>query len=123
MLTDALKPIARAYGGKTAWAKERSEGKAQFDYEPWLIVRASEFKARFGEWDASRGLRRLNQAGQLNLDRLAPLANKAAIKTAFQNFGEVENHFDGRKVVLPQCNGRKSRASQRLRYEASRGGL
>jgi len=103
MLADGLKPIARAYGGRTAWAKERSQRKTQLDYEPWLTVRSSEFKARFGDWEARRGLHRLNQAGPLNLDRLAPLADKAAIKAAFQNFGEVENHFDDRKVVFPNA--------------------
>jgi len=103
MLTDALKPIARAYGGRTAWAKERSERKTQLNYEPWLIVRSSKFKARFGDWEAWRGLRRLHQVGPLNLDGLAPLADKATIKTAFQNFGEVENQFDGRKIVFPNA--------------------
>jgi len=59
MLADGLKPIARAYGGRrAAWAKERSQRKTQLDYEPWLIVRSSEFKARFGDWEARRGLHR-----------------------------------------------------------------
>jgi len=103
MLTDALKPIARAYGGRAAWAKERSEGKTQLDYEPWLIVRSHEFKARFGDWEAQRGLQRLNQTESLKLNSLARLANKAAIKAAFRNFGEVENHYDGRKLVFPNA--------------------
>jgi len=103
MLADALKLIARAYGGRTAWAKERGERKTQLDYEPWLIVRSQEFKAHFGDWEASRGLRRLNQTESLKLNGLARLANKAAIKAAFRNFGEVKNHYDSRKIVFPNA--------------------
>jgi len=103
MPAEALKRIARAYGGRTAWANERSKHQTQLNCESWLIVRTHEFRAHFGDWEAWRGLQRLNQAGALNLDKVSPLANKAAIKAAFQNFGEVENHYDGRKVVFPNA--------------------
>lgn len=91
----------RAYGGKAAYDAAKKAGKTKLNYRQWVQVRMPAFKAWFGDWQAVRGARQLQQQKPLNLDGVRTLANKAEAKSVFKAFGEVTNDTDGQTVRFP----------------------
>jgi len=96
-----LSQVEQAYGGQAAYKKARGRGETRLPYEWWLLVRASEFKQTFGDWEVAHATKKLQALCPLNLDGMPPLENKRAIKNAFLKLGEVENSNDSRRVSFP----------------------
>lgn len=91
----------KAIGGKPAYEQAKAAGKTKLNYGQWVQVRTPNFKAWFGDWEAVRGVKQLNQVKPLVLDGVAPLDGKKAIEEAFSNFAPVANANDGRVITFP----------------------
>jgi hypothetical protein len=91
----------RAYGGREAYDKAKKAGKTKLDYRQWVQVRTPRFKKWFGDWEAARGVRQLNETKPLQLDGLEAAADQKAVEALFKGFGTVENQEDGRSVTFP----------------------
>jgi len=50
----------KAYGGKAAYGKAKEAGKTKLNYHQWVQVRTPAFKAWFGDWEAVRAQKRLD---------------------------------------------------------------
>lgn len=91
----------QAYGGRAAFDKAKADGKTKMNYNQWVQVRTPEFKAWFGDWEATRGFARINAFVPMNLDTQPALADKKAVEEAFRAFAPSVNKNDGREVVFP----------------------
>lgn len=58
---DEYRNTERAYGGRAAYERARSEGRTKLAYDQWVQVRTPSFKERFGDWEALRAQRRLEE--------------------------------------------------------------
>ena len=95
---------------KPGWMKAPNGKKLHLSPRQFVQVRTQEFKAWFGDWEAryySQGWKDKIDPGAIlslpavDISGYAPLADKAAIAEAFEEFGEVANKNDGRKVRFP----------------------
>jgi len=101
LLAAETEAIARVYGGRQTYERGTAFGQTELTYDDWLTVRTLAFKARFGDWEAVRGVGQLCAVESLNLDDVQPLSDKKAVEEAFRHFGLVENKSDGSQVTFP----------------------
>ncbi|MDR1367246.1 MAG: hypothetical protein LBJ76_00820 [Candidatus Accumulibacter sp.] len=91
----------KAYGGKRSYQKAKSAKKTKLNYRQWIQVRTPEFKNWFGDWEAARGVRKLDKTKAANLDGVTPASDQKAVEALFKGFGPVKNTEDGRSVTFP----------------------
>ena len=98
---------------KRGWMKAPNGKPTKLTERQWVQVRTPAFKEWFGDWEANAVRATwydiadvedvLSLAAQ-DVRGIAPLADKAAIKSAFAKWGEVQNVADKRKVVFPNAS-------------------
>lgn len=76
--------------------------------DQWLQVRTPNFKRWFGDWETLAVINEIKDMSAKPV-KLHEALDKAGIKEAFKNFGEVANERDGRKVVFPSASAGKIR--------------
>jgi len=100
-LVSQIADIERAYGGKVSWQREVEAQNTQLAYEHWLVARTPDFKAEFGDWEAKRGVSRIDSIIPPDLSKLTSLSGKEEIKKIFHEFGSIRNLYDGREILFP----------------------
>jgi hypothetical protein len=91
----------RAYGGRTAYDRAKKAGRTKLNYRQWVQVRTPEFKAWFGDWEAARGVKKLESMTPMNLNDTKPAEDQKAVEAIFREFSPVRNEEDGRSITFP----------------------
>ncbi|MDR2364579.1 MAG: LPD5 domain-containing protein [Zoogloeaceae bacterium] len=97
----SFRDTERAYGGKAVYDRAKAAGRTKLNFRQWVQVRTPQFKKWFGDWQAARGLQKLEGMKPAKLDSVKPAADQKAVEALFKGFGEVENREDGRAITFP----------------------
>lgn len=98
---------------KRGWMKAPNGKPTKLTERQWVQVRTPAFKEWFGDWEANAvratwydiaDAKDVLSLAVQDVRGVAPLADKAAIKSAFMKWGEVQNKTDKRKVVFPNAS-------------------
>ena len=100
--------VKSKYVGTPLWMKAPNGKRTNLTEEQWVRVRTPNFKRWFGDWETLAVINEIKDMSAKPV-KLHEALDKAGIKEAFKNFGEVANERDGRKVVFPSASAGKIR--------------
>ena len=100
--------VKSKYVGTPLWMKAPNGKRTNLTEEQWVRVRTPNFKRWFGDWETLAVINEIKDMSAKPV-KLHEALDKASIKEAFKNFGEVANERDGRKVVFPSASAGKIR--------------
>lgn len=100
--------VKSKYMGTPLWMKAPNGKRTNLTEEQWVRVRTPNFKKWFGDWETLAVINEIKDMSAKPV-KLHEALDKAGIKEAFKNFGEVANERDGRKVVFPSASAGKIR--------------
>lgn len=100
--------VKSKYMGTPLWMKAPNGKRTNLTEEQWVRVRTPNFKRWFGDWETLAVINEIKDMSAKPV-KLHEALDKAGIKEAFKNFGEVANERDGRKVVFPSASAGKIR--------------
>lgn len=100
--------VKSKYVGTPLWMKAPNGKRTNLTEEQWVRVRTPNFKKWFGDWETLAVINEIKDMSAKPV-KLHEALDKAGIKEAFKNFGEVANERDGRKVVFPSASAGKIR--------------
>lgn len=100
--------VKSKYMGTPLWMKAPNGKRTNLTEEQWVRVRTPNFKRWFGDWETLAVINEIKDMSAKPV-KLHEALDKAGIKEAFKNFGEVANERDDRKVVFPSASAGKIR--------------
>lgn len=100
--------VKSKYMGTPLWMKAPNGKRTNLTEEQWIEVRTPNFKRWFGDWETLAVINEIKDMSAKPV-KLHEALDKAGIKEAFKNFGEVANERDDRKVVFPSASAGKIR--------------
>lgn len=100
--------VKSKYMGTPLWLKAPNGKPTNLTEEQWVRARTPNFKRWFGDWETLAVINEIKDMSAKPV-KLHEALDKAGIKEAFKNFGEVANERDDRKVVFPSASAGKIR--------------